>query len=193
MISEGGDWYNVRSELYQEYLNYLEYEIEKAIEEEAKGVIQVPPVEKREITIWTDRRHQNQIHIFRARQAGVRGDAAACAGELRGAAARGYAQFWELKHDSAFAMVLAAPEMQAVVREMAANWIEREMHDLLGANFRDHPDMRRLVLDDTWPEGLHPLRKDFDQIADRPPLPPNQTSPDLPDQQNAHGEGSAGA
>ena len=63
-------------------------------------------------------------HIFRARQAGVRGDAAACAGELRGAAARGYAQFWELKHDSAFAMVLAAPEVQAVVREMAANWIE---------------------------------------------------------------------
>lgn len=68
----------------------------------------------------------------------------------------------------------------------AANWIEREIHDLLGANFRDHPDMRRLVLDDTWPEGLHPLRKDFDQIADRPPLPPNQTPPDLPD------EGSAG-
>lgn len=53
----------------------------------------------------------------------------------------------------------------------AANWIEREMHDLLGANFRNHPDMRRLILDDSWPEGVYPLRKDFDQIADRPPLP----------------------
>lgn len=62
----------------------------------------------------------------------------------------------------------------------AANWIEREMHDLLGANFRNHPDMRRLVLDETWPEGLHPLRKSFDQIEDRPPLPPNQSPPDLP-------------
>jgi len=61
----------------------------------------------------------------------------------------------------------------------AANWIEREMHDLLGANFRNHPDMRRLVLDDTWPEGVHPLRKSFDQIADRPPLPPNQSPPDV--------------
>ena len=61
----------------------------------------------------------------------------------------------------------------------AANWIEREIHDLLGANFRGHPDMRRLVLDDTWPEGLHPLRKSFDQIADRPPLPPDQSPPDV--------------
>jgi NADH-quinone oxidoreductase subunit C len=62
---------------------------------------------------------------------------------------------------------------------VAANWIEREMHDLLGANFRGHPDMRRLILDDSWPEGVHPLRKDFDQILDRPPLPPNQTPPDV--------------
>ncbi len=61
---------------------------------------------------------------------------------------------------------------------VAANWIEREIHDLLGANFRDHPDMRRLILDDSWPDDVHPLRKDFDQIEDRPPLPPTQTSPD---------------
>jgi Ni,Fe-hydrogenase III component G len=61
----------------------------------------------------------------------------------------------------------------------AANWIEREIHDLLGANFRNHPDMRRLVLDDTWPEGVYPLRKSFDQVEDRPPLPPNQTPPDV--------------
>ncbi len=64
----------------------------------------------------------------------------------------------------------------------AANWIEREMHDLLGANFRNHPDMRRLILDDSWPEGVSPLRKDFDQLTDRPPLPPVPPAPeeDLP-------------
>ena len=61
----------------------------------------------------------------------------------------------------------------------AANWIEREIHDLLGVNFRNHPDMRRLVLDDSWPEGVYPLRKDFDQILDRPPLPPTQTRPEV--------------
>ena len=61
----------------------------------------------------------------------------------------------------------------------AGNWIERELHDMLGANFPNHPDMRRLILDDTWPEGVYPLRKEFDQIQDRPPLPPNQTPPDV--------------
>jgi hypothetical protein len=63
-------------------------------------------------------------HLLRARQAGLRGDAAACAGELRVAAERGYGQFWELQGDPAFAMVGGAPEVQAVIREMAANWIE---------------------------------------------------------------------
>ena len=43
----------------------------------------------------------------------------------------------------------------------AADWIEREMHDLLGAEFRGHPDMRRLILADDWPEGVHPLRRGF--------------------------------
>lgn len=69
----------------------------------------------------------------------------------------------------------AAPEMKidSIANVVpAANWIEREIHDLLGANFVNHPDMRRLILDDSWPDGVYPLRKDFDQIKDRPPLPP---------------------
>jgi NADH-quinone oxidoreductase subunit C len=60
----------------------------------------------------------------------------------------------------------------------AANWIEREMHDLLGANFRGHPDMRRLILDDSWPEGLYPLRKDFVTARDKPPMPPVPPAPE---------------
>jgi NADH-quinone oxidoreductase subunit C len=40
-----------------------------------------------------------------------------------------------------------------------AQWIEREMHDLMGIEFRNHPDMRRLILADDWPEGVYPLRK----------------------------------
>ncbi|KKK70932.1 hypothetical protein LCGC14_2919020, partial [marine sediment metagenome] len=43
------------------------------------------------------------------------------------------------------------------------------------------PDMRRLLLDDSWPEGVYPLRKEFDQIADRPPLPATQTPPEVLD------------
>ena len=42
-----------------------------------------------------------------------------------------------------------------------ANWIEREMHEILGINFRGHPDLRRLLLPDDWPEGVYPLRRDY--------------------------------
>lgn len=40
-----------------------------------------------------------------------------------------------------------------------AEWIERELHDLLGIEINNHPNMRRLILHDDWPEGVYPLRK----------------------------------
>jgi len=42
----------------------------------------------------------------------------------------------------------------------AASWAEREMRDLVGIEPVGHRYMKRLVLPDGWPEGLHPLRKD---------------------------------
>ena len=42
----------------------------------------------------------------------------------------------------------------------AAEWIEREIHDLLGIDFKNHPNLRRLILADDWPEGVYPLRKE---------------------------------
>ena len=41
------------------------------------------------------------------------------------------------------------------------NFIEREIHELLGVDFKDHPDLRRLLLAEDWPEGKYPLRRDF--------------------------------
>ncbi|MFC1809173.1 NADH-quinone oxidoreductase subunit C [Candidatus Omnitrophota bacterium] len=45
----------------------------------------------------------------------------------------------------------------------AANWIEREMTEMLGITFKGHPDMRRLLLPDEWPEGVYPLRRDYEE------------------------------
>ena len=41
----------------------------------------------------------------------------------------------------------------------AATWDERETWDLFGVGFRNHPDLRRILLPDEWVG--HPLRRDY--------------------------------
>ncbi len=51
----------------------------------------------------------------------------------------------------------------------AASLYEREVQDMFGISFHDHPDNRELVFHGNWPSDLHPLNKDFD-TGYRPPF-----------------------
>ena len=41
----------------------------------------------------------------------------------------------------------------------SADWLEREIYDLFGVNFLNHPNLKRILNPDEWT--VHPLRKDF--------------------------------
>ncbi len=54
-----------------------------------------------------------------------------------------------------------APSIESVTSIWrGANFLEREVYDLMGIRFQKHPDLRRILLPDDYDEG-HPLRKDF--------------------------------
>ncbi len=54
-----------------------------------------------------------------------------------------------------------APHIETVTDLLpGAVLYEREVFDMLGVIFEGHPDLRRLLLPEDWPEGVHPLRKD---------------------------------
>lgn len=41
----------------------------------------------------------------------------------------------------------------------SANWAERELYDMMGVLFKDHPNLKRLIMPDDWFD--HPLRKSY--------------------------------
>ena len=54
----------------------------------------------------------------------------------------------------------------------AANWIEREMKELLGIDFTGHPNPAPLLTSDVdWDPDKHPLRRDYDRSCDVKPKP----------------------
>jgi len=53
-------------------------------------------------------------------------------------------------------------EIKSIGKKIPAfRWVEREINEMLGVTFIGHPDMRRLLLADSFPKGKYPLRKSF--------------------------------
>ncbi len=53
------------------------------------------------------------------------------------------------------------PEIESLANDfVAANWIEREIHELFGINFLNHPNPEKLISDGNWAEGVYPYRKE---------------------------------
>ena len=74
-------------------------------------------------------------------------------------------QLWSIPHKHALRVKAELPldglEIESVQPIWStADWLEREVYDLFGVEFRGHPDLRRIMMPDNYAEG-HPLRKDF--------------------------------
>lgn len=53
------------------------------------------------------------------------------------------------------------PTFPAITLQLPpAGWMEREVYDMIGVTPEGHPDLRRLVVADDWPDDVFPLRKD---------------------------------
>lgn len=79
---------------------------------------------------------------------------------------RVYAAFSVPNIDKIFIVVLPLAQADAEFPSItpnvpAAHWYEREIRDMFGLEPDGHPDPRRLVFHEAFPEGSHPLRKDW--------------------------------
>lgn len=67
-------------------------------------------------------------------------------------------RFLRLKVELVKRALLSVPSIIDIYS--GADWLERECYDMFGIRFDGHPDLRRLLMWETYKEG-HPLRKDF--------------------------------
>ncbi len=59
------------------------------------------------------------------------------------------------------------PEVESLSNMFnASNWIEREMHELFGIRFLNHPNPDKLISEGNWAEGVYPYRKEFKSISE---------------------------
>ena len=67
------------------------------------------------------------------------------------------------------------PEVDSLVPLFrGAFWIEREIWEMLGVNFREHPRLEKFLFSEDWPESYHPYQVAPDRTNRPPKVPPAQ-------------------
>jgi NADH-quinone oxidoreductase subunit C len=74
-------------------------------------------------------------------------------------------EFYSIRKRHRIRLKTRVPEEDALVDSLTDIWkgaefMEREVYDMMGIRFRGHPDLRRILMPDEYDEG-YPLRKDF--------------------------------
>jgi NADH-quinone oxidoreductase subunit C len=74
-------------------------------------------------------------------------------------------EFYSIRKRHRVRLKTRVPESDCVVDSLTDLWkgadfMEREVFDMMGIRFRNHPDLRRILMPDDYAEG-YPLRKDF--------------------------------
>ena len=74
-------------------------------------------------------------------------------------------EFYSIRKRHQIRLKTRVPEADCIVDSLTDLWkgadfMEREVYDMMGIRFRHHPDLRRILLPDDYTEG-YPLRKDF--------------------------------
>lgn len=88
--------------------------------------------------------------------------------------------FYSLKHKSRFFVKCRLPEENPEIASLtpllnAANWLEREVWDMMGITFTGHPDLTKILTPDDL-QG-HPLRRDFPLTWEQPKFSWNMDDP----------------
>ena len=63
---------------------------------------------------------------------------------------------------SSHQVLKTVPSISGLARGPSVDWHEREAEDLFGLTFEGHPRLGEFVLHEDWPEGVNPMRRNFD-------------------------------